>query len=189
MQPYSLLDNSAHLYSYFSMATIDQTRLASASAYKRKLKPTDIPQGYTLDAKASGQRAKVFVNNNTKNVMIAHRGTAGLADVSAVIGGRRKQSKRFKHAQKVTNAAKAKYAGHTITATGHSLGGTLAQDTKGTNTQATFKGTLLHDVLFKRRKSTQRDYRNKGDVYLDETPKGGKESEPFRQMEEPVCST
>jgi hypothetical protein len=163
------------------MATIDQTRLASASAYKRKLKPTDIPQGYTLDAKASGQRAKVFVNNDTKNVMIAHRGTSGLADVgtdlSAVIGGRRKQSKRFKYAQKVTNAAKAKYAGHTITATGHSLGGTLAQDTKGTNTQATFnKGTSLHDVLFKRRKATQTDYRNKGDVIsvLTKHQKGGK---------------
>jgi hypothetical protein len=65
----------------------------------------------------------------------------------------------------VTNAAKAKYAGHTITATGHSLGGTLAQDTKGTQAQATFnKGTSLHDVLFKRRKSTQTDYRNKRDV-------------------------
>jgi hypothetical protein len=75
------------------MATKEQARLASASAYKRKLGPTDIPQGYTLDAQASGRRAKVFVNNNTKNVLISHRGTSGLADVgtdlSAVIGGRR----------------------------------------------------------------------------------------------------
>jgi hypothetical protein len=102
-------------------------------------------------------------------VLIAHRGTAALADVgtdlSAVIGGRMKKSKRFQHAQKVTNAAKVKYADHTLTATGHSLGGTLVQDTKGTQAQATFnKGTSLHDVLFKRRKSTQTDYRNKGDV-------------------------
>jgi hypothetical protein len=88
-------------------------------------------------------------------VLIAHRGTSGLADVgtdlSAVIGGKRKQSKRFKHAQRVTNAAKAKYAGHTVTATGHSLGSTLALDTKGTQVQTTFnKGTSLHDVLLKR---------------------------------------
>jgi hypothetical protein len=155
------------------MATKEQARLASASAHKRKLAPTDVPQGYTLDTQASGRRAKVFVNNDTKNVLIAHRGTAGLADVgtdlSAVIGGRRKQSKRFKHAQKVTNVAKAKYAGHTLTATGHSLGGTLAQDTFN-------KGTSLHDVLFKRRKSNQTDYRNEGDVIsvLTKHQKGGR---------------
>jgi hypothetical protein len=177
------------------MATKDQARLASASAYKRKLAPTDVPQGYTLDAQASGRRAKVFVNNDTKNVLIAHRGTSGLADVgtdlSAVIGGRRKQSKRFKHAQKVTNAAKAKYAGHTLTATGHSLGGTLAQDTKGTQAQATFnKGTSLHDVLFKRRKSSQTDYRNKGDVIsvLTKHQKGGKKVNRSGKWKNPLAA-
>jgi hypothetical protein len=54
------------------MATKEQARLASASTYKRKLNPTDVPQGYTLDTQASGRRAKVFVNNDTKNVLIAH---------------------------------------------------------------------------------------------------------------------
>jgi hypothetical protein len=72
------------------MATNEQAQLASASAYKRKLNPADVPQGYTLDAQASGRRAKAFVNNDTKNVLIAHRGTSGLADegteLSAVIG-------------------------------------------------------------------------------------------------------
>jgi hypothetical protein len=74
------------------MATEEQACLASASAYKRKLNAADVPQGYTLDSQASGRRAKVFVNNDTKNVLIAHRGTFGLADVgtdlSAVIGNK-----------------------------------------------------------------------------------------------------
>jgi hypothetical protein len=43
------------------MATKEQARLASAAAYKRKLNPVDVPQGYTLDAQASGRHAKVFV--------------------------------------------------------------------------------------------------------------------------------
>jgi hypothetical protein len=155
------------------MATKEQARLACASAYKSTLNPADVPQGYTLDAQASGRRAKVFVDNDTKNVLIAHRGTSSaLADVgtdlSAVIGGRRKQSKRFKHAQKTTNAANAKYAGHTVTATGHSLAGTLAQDTNGTQAQTTFN--KRRGVLFRRRKSTQTDYREQ--VCRDHTTSG-----------------
>jgi hypothetical protein len=147
------------------------------------------------DSQASGRRAKVFVNNDTKNVLVAHRGTAGLADVgtdlSAVIGRKWKQSKRFKYAQKVTNEAKAKYAGHTLTATGHSLGGTLAQDTKGTQTQATFnKGTSLHDVLFKRRKFSQTDYRNKGDVIsvLTKNQRGGKKVNRSGKWKKPFAA-
>jgi hypothetical protein len=42
-------------------------------------------------------------------------------------------------------------------------GRTLAQDAKGSNKQITFsKGTSFHDVLLKRRKASQTDYRQKG---------------------------
>jgi hypothetical protein len=60
---------------------------------------------------------------------------------------------------------RAAYPHAKITAVGHSLGGTLAQDTKGSDKQITFnKGTTLHDVLYKQRPKTQTDYRKTGDV-------------------------
>jgi hypothetical protein len=57
---------------------------------------------------------------------------------------------------KVTDAARAKYTEHTLTATDHSWGGTLAQDTNAThtNTQIAFsKGTSSHDIIYKLRKA------------------------------------
>jgi hypothetical protein len=66
--------------------------------------------------------------------------------------------------------------------------GTVAQDTKGTQAQATFnKGASLHNVLFKHRKSTQTDYRC--GLCLNNEPTMVKESEPFGQMDEPFCGT
>jgi hypothetical protein len=108
-----------------------------------------------LDSRLSVKRAKVYVHKQNPDVIIAHRGTQGLADkwtdIAAVVGGRRRQSKRFQHAQAVTNRVRSAYPHAQITAVGHSLGGTLAQDTKGSDKQITFnKTTALHDVLYKR---------------------------------------
>jgi hypothetical protein len=67
------------------------------------------------------------------------------------------------------------------------LGGALAQDTNGTQAQATFhKGAALHDVLYKRRKSTQTDCRERGDVLsvLTTSQRGGQRLEV-----EPACCT
>jgi hypothetical protein len=102
-------------------------------------------------------------------VIIAHRGTQGWAnkwtDIAAVGVGRRKQSKRFQHAQAVTSRVRSAYPLAQITVVGHSLGSTLAQDTKGSDKQITLKkATTLHDVLYKRRSATQNDYRKTGDV-------------------------
>jgi putative lipase involved disintegration of autophagic bodies len=151
------------------MATKEEARKASRAAYKRNVHPSDVPAGYTLDTQHSGKRVKVFVHQGNQNVIVAHRGTKGLADVltdaTAVIGGRKKHNKRFQHAQAVTDRVRAAHTHANITAVGHSLGGTLAQDTKGTNKQITFnKRTSLHDVLYRCRKPTQTDYRKAGDV-------------------------
>jgi hypothetical protein len=102
----------------------------------------------------SGKSAKVYVHKQNPDVIIAHRGTQGLADkwtdLAAVIGGRRRQSRRFQHAQAVTNRVRAAYPQAQITAVGHSLGGTLAQNSKGSDKQITFnKAPTLHDVLYK----------------------------------------
>jgi hypothetical protein len=60
---------------------------------------------------------------------------------------------------------RAAHPNEDITAVEHSLGGAFAQDTKGINKQVTFnKGTSLHDLMFKRKKATQTDYRKRGDV-------------------------
>jgi putative lipase involved disintegration of autophagic bodies len=88
-----------------------------------------------------------------------------LTDATAVIGGKGKHKKRFQHAQAVTDRVRAAHPHANITAIGHSLGGTLAQDTMGTNKQITFnKGTSLHDMLYRRRKSAQTNGRKTGDV-------------------------
>jgi hypothetical protein len=83
------------------------------------------------------------------------------------------------------------YFSITLTATGHSLGDTLAQDTKGTQSQMTFnKGTSLHDVLFKRRKSTQTDYRNKGDLIsvLTKNQRSGKKVNRSGKWKNPLAA-
>jgi hypothetical protein len=109
------------------------------------------------------------VHKQKPDVIIAHRGTQGLADkwtdITAVIGRSRRQSRRFQHAQAVTNRVRAAYPQAQITAVGHSLGATLAQDTKGSDKQITFnKATTLHNVLYKRKSATHTDYRKTGDA-------------------------
>jgi hypothetical protein len=110
-------------------------RKAARTTYKRKPTQSELANGYTLDSHMSRKRAKVYVHKQKPDVIIAPRGTQGLADkwtdFAAVIGGRRRQSKRFQHAQTVTNRVRAAYPHAQITAVGHSLGGVLAQDTRG----------------------------------------------------------
>jgi hypothetical protein len=144
----------------------------------------------TLDTQHSGKRAKVFVHQGNQKVIVAHRGTKGLADIltdaTAVIGGRRKHNKRFQHAQAVTDRVRAAHPHADITVVGHSLGGT--QDTKGTNKQITFnKGTSLRDVLYRRTKPTQTDYCKTGMSFLCcPTSSVEKLSQTLREMERTV---
>jgi hypothetical protein len=87
----------SHYAKLRSMATKEEARKASRAAYKRNLHASDILAGYTLDTQHSGKRAMVFVHQGNQNVIVAHRGTKGLADIltdaTAVIGGRRKHNK------------------------------------------------------------------------------------------------
>jgi hypothetical protein len=137
------------------MPSKSDARKAANAAYKRHPKQADHPEGYTLDSRMSGKRAKIYVRTQNSDVIIAHRESADLADawtdIAAVAGGRRKQSKRFQHAQAVTNRVRSTYPQAYITGVGRSFGGTLAQDSNGIDKQITFnKGTSLHDVPYKR---------------------------------------
>jgi hypothetical protein len=116
------------------MPTKSDARKAARTTYKRKPTQAEFPHDYTLDSRISGKRAKVYVHKQNPDVIIAHRGSQGwadkLTDIAAVGAGRRKQSNRFQYAQAVTNRVRAAYPHAQITAVGHSLGGTLAQDSK-----------------------------------------------------------
>jgi hypothetical protein len=176
------------------MPTKNDARKAANATYKNTTSQADAPTGYTLDSRLSDKRAKLCVHSQNSDVITAHRGTKGLSDVwtdtTAVIGGKRKQNKRFRHAQAVTNRVRTEHPNAHITAVGHSLGGTLAQDTKGSDKQITFnKGTSLQDVAYKRRAKSQTDYRKTGDVVSvlthlqrgeNKVKRSGKWKNPFR---------
>jgi len=85
-----------------------------------------------VDRSLSGKRAQVYRNPDTGQVVVAHRGTAGLHDWVTnfrVLTGSAKGTDRFKHADKVQRAAEAKYGSDNVTTIGHSLGAQLATDT------------------------------------------------------------
>lgn len=83
---------------------------------------------FTVDKELSGQRAQVYRDNNTGEVVVSHRGTASasdwLTDLGLAFGY--KGGARFKHAKDVEEAAKKKY-GKVDTTIGHSLGASLAE--------------------------------------------------------------
>jgi hypothetical protein len=85
-------------------------------------------------------------------------------DIAAVIGGRQKQSKRFQHAQTVTDRVRAAHPHATTTDVGFPLEG-IRTGYKGTHKQITFnKATSFLDALYKCRTPTQTDYRKTGDI-------------------------
>jgi hypothetical protein len=65
---------------YLAMPTKSDARKAARTTYKRKPTQAELPNGYTLDSRMSGKRAKVYVHKQNPDVIIAHRGTQGVAD-------------------------------------------------------------------------------------------------------------
>jgi hypothetical protein len=166
------------------MATKEEARKASRTAYKRNLHASDIPAGYTLDTQHSDKPAKVFIHQGNQNVIVAHRRTKGLA--TAVIGGRRKHSKRFQYAQAVTDHVRATHPHANITAVGH-----FSRSNTGTG----YKGNQqVHHVqqghecyTGAENPPTQTDNRKTGDVISvlshfqrKKMKRSGKWKEPFR---------
>jgi hypothetical protein len=62
------------------MPSKSDARKAARTTYKRKPPQAELPDGYTLDSRMSGKRAKIYVHKQKPEVIIAHRGTQGLAD-------------------------------------------------------------------------------------------------------------
>ena len=98
-----------------------------------------IPSGYIIDSSSDSKRT-VFINNDIKEVVIAHRGTVPTdvkdiaADVSIMvnISG---STARFKTAIQKDKKIKDKYKplGYSIVIVGHSLGGKIAYESAKEN--------------------------------------------------------
>lgn len=95
---------------------------------------TLIPAGYVRDTALSNRNRAVYVNHETKHAVLANRGTvpkgataaADLSTDAALAVGITGLQPRFKNALRAAKQMQAKYADYSHTATGHSLGGSLA---------------------------------------------------------------
>ena len=85
------------------------------------------------DKSLSSKTSKVFVNNKTGQVVVAHRGTSGFTDwfnnaVYGIAGTTGyKLTPRYKEAEKVQRKAHKKYGHENVTTIGHSQGGLQAE--------------------------------------------------------------
>jgi hypothetical protein len=87
--------------------------------------------GYELDEKLSFLYGKVYVNDKSKKVVVAHRGTVEAIDwannaVYALDSNAYKLTPRYKQGLKMQNDAHKKYNGYQFEVCGHSQGGLLA---------------------------------------------------------------
>jgi hypothetical protein len=84
---------------------------------------------FEMDKQLSSSTSKVYRNPVTGQVVVAHRGTAGISDwgnnALYAIGGKRayKLTPRYKEAEKVQRRAEKKYGASNVTTIGHSQGG------------------------------------------------------------------
>ena len=125
--------------------------------------------GYTLDKSLSGNRAKVFVDDNG-DAFIVHRGTNTIQDVFTDVGllFGKKNSNQLKHAKHVRKQAEEKYG--TVNSIGHSLGGFLAENSGNkTGKVITYNKASVGQ---KTNNPNQIDIRTKYDIPSILTPKG-----------------
>ena len=100
------------------------------ASYDKKIRNVD---GFQQDRELSTKTSKVYINPETGQTVVAHRGTAGVMDwgnnLVYALGGRKayKHTSRFKEAQRVQKAAEAKYGREHISTIGHSQGGLQAE--------------------------------------------------------------
>jgi len=104
----------------------DELKQILKSTYEKDKK--DIGD-YKIDKKLSGLRAKVYTNKETGKNVIAIRGTQGIHDMitDANLLFDNKNTKRFKHAQKIYDRVVNKYGKDNLILAGHSLSGQLVE--------------------------------------------------------------
>jgi hypothetical protein len=144
---------------------VNKIKTILRNSYKKgKDQPKNVG-GLVRDNKLSGQRTQVYHDRRTGQTVVNHRGTQGLKDVitdGALSVGLLKKTNRFKHAQNISNKAKAKY-GNNITNTGHSLGGAIAENVKGSKKVVTFNKPVTLQNVGKRVSKKQTDIKTSND--------------------------
>lgn len=107
------------------LSTQNLKGLLDASYDPRKKKVGD----FILDKGLSSGTSKVYRNEKTGQVVVAHRGTAGILDwgnnAVYALGGKEayKLTPRYKEAEKVQRRAEKKYGASNVSTIGHSQGG------------------------------------------------------------------
>lgn len=100
------------------------------ASYDKKVRSVD---GFQQDRALSTKTSKVYVNPETNQTVVAHKGTDGILDwgnnAVYALGGEKayKQTGRFKEAQQVQREAQKKYGRENISTIGHSQGGLQAE--------------------------------------------------------------
>ena len=116
---------------------------------------------FKVDKSLSGQRAQVYKNSKTGQVVVVHRGTADMndwvSDARYAMGDT--SGARFQHAKKVQKQAEDKYGAKNITTIGHSLGATLAEKAGGEGKEVITlnKPVSPYDVINHKVSSNQTD--------------------------------
>jgi hypothetical protein len=86
---------------------------------------------FKVDKSLSDPEVKVFKNEKTGQVVVAHRGTHSLGDVyldaQYALGRDITKSRRYKHSADIQRKAEDKYGKENISTIGHSLGKKLAE--------------------------------------------------------------
>lgn len=100
------------------------------ASYDRKIKEVD---GFIQDEALSTKTSKVFINPETGQAVVAHRGTSGFKDwfnnAVYAVGGTKayKMTPRYKEAEEVQKRAEEKYGSDKVSTIGHSQGGLQAE--------------------------------------------------------------
>lgn len=147
------------------------------NAYNKRSNNNSRLSGYTEDKRYSSREARVY-KDKKGNPTIVFRGTARKRDIGTDIMyglGLGKHTRRARKSRKLAKRVRRDYKGKKLTAMGHSLGGALAEGIKADRVITYNKAAGLNSFR-KKRKSTQIDYRHRGDAvsYLSRFNKGGK---------------
>jgi hypothetical protein len=91
-------------------------------------------KNYILDKELSSHNQQVYYNPENKKMIYSVTGTHNINDLGTdlmLMGGKLKDTKRFKEAKTTLEKAKEKYDNPYTTVTGHSLGGSIASKLSG----------------------------------------------------------
>ena len=110
--------------------SVDSLKGLLTASYDDKQDKVD---NFEKDKSISSKTSKVYIDPNTGQVVVAHKGTSGLSDwlnnAVYAVGGKKlyKYTPRYKESERVQKEAEAKYGKERVSTIGHSQGGLQAE--------------------------------------------------------------